>query len=204
MQRIKEPFSHTMEIEKSKFICYAQRCFDDTQAKDIILSLKKLHPHATHHCYANVIGNHHEISRSNDDGEPSGTAGLPMLEALRLSGVHDCLCVVVRYFGGIKLGAGGLVRAYSSCVSETLRLAPKVQLTHVYSYRMTFDYEYIGKFDYLLANKNAIILNKEYGELVDYWFYIQEISFLSQVQEYSSGKITPTLLCEEIIELEVD
>lgn len=202
MLRIREDFNHSIEIEKSRFLCYVHRCFDDAEAKDYILSIKRLHPRANHHCYAYVIGENHEISRSNDDGEPAGTAGAPMLEALRLSGIHDCICIVVRYFGGIKLGAGGLVRAYSSIVSETLRLAPCTKLTHVYLYQMSFGYEYIGKFDYLLTSKNAIFLNKEYGELVDYRFYVRDTSFLTQIQEYSSGTILPELLGEQLIELE--
>lgn len=202
MLRIKNLFNHMVEIEKSRFICYVQRCFDEEQAKKFIAETRKQHPKANHHCYAYVIGSNHEISRSNDDNEPAGTAGLPMLESLRLSGIQDCVCVVVRYFGGIKLGTGGLVRAYSSIVSETLRLAPVVKLVKVYCYAMNFDYELIGRFDFLLSQKNAIILDKEYGELVYYRFNVLDTSFLADIQEYSSGKVIPQYLSEEIIEID--
>ena len=168
---------------------------------DFISQMKKLHPNASHHCYSYTIGSHHDISRSNDDGEPSGTAGSPMLEALRLSNIHDCICITVRYFGGIKLGAGGLVRAYSTSVSETLKIAPKTKLTLVYHYQMSFGYEWIGKFEYILRTQNAILLNQDYGELVSYDFYVYDHSFLSQIQELTSNTITPKYLDEEWIEV---
>lgn len=202
MKRIKKEYQHTIEIEKSKFLCHVNRCFSEQEAKEYIAVVKKQHPNANHHCYAYVIGEHQELTRSNDDGEPSGTAGSPMLESLRLSGISDCVCVVVRYFGGIKLGTGGLVRAYSSCVSETIKLAPKVSLQSVYHYQMKFGYELLGKIEYLLTQKNAIILEKKYSEFVVFEFYIPEASFVSSIQEWSSGQTTPQLLGQPIIELE--
>lgn len=201
MLRLQDDFIHTLELSKSKFICYAHRVFHEAEAKEYLLQIKKLHPDASHHCYAYVIGSHHDISRSNDDGEPSGTAGSPMLEALRLSGIHDCMCITVRYFGGIKLGAGGLVRAYSAAVSETLKAAPKMKITLVYHYQMSFGYEWIGKLDYILRTQNATLLQQDYGESVSYDFYVYDHSFLSQIQELTSNTIIPRFLKEEWIEL---
>ncbi len=117
---------HEVEIKRSRFITYLFRVATEAQARDRIAALRKTHFDARHHCSAFVLGPDRMIQRSNDDGEPSGTAGIPMLEALakRDTGqgteLSDVLAVCVRYFGGIKLGAGGLVRAYSDSVSQAL------------------------------------------------------------------------------------
>lgn len=189
MYRLAKEYIRQMEIEKSRFITYAKRIFSEEEAKNYLNEIKKLHPNATHHCYAFVIGANHEQQRSNDDGEPSGTAGVPMLEALRLSGIHDCIVITVRYFGGIKLGAGGLVRAYSSSVSLCLQEAPKVELCEMFEYTISFGYEWINKIDYLLQTKNAIILSKEYDVSVTYQFALDDCSIEKQLQELSSGSL---------------
>ena len=97
--RLKEDFHHTIVIERSEFICYVRKCLDEAQAKAFIQEIRRLHPEANHHCYAYIAGQHNELQRSNDAGEPSGTAGVPMLESLKLSGLQDCCAVTVRYFG---------------------------------------------------------------------------------------------------------
>lgn len=196
MYRLANEFIRNMEIEKSRFITYAKRVFSEEEAKSYLNEIKKMHPNATHHCYAFVIGSNHEQQRSNDDGEPSGTAGVPMLEALRLSGIHDCIVITVRYFGGIKLGAGGLVRAYSTSVSECLKEAPKVELCEMFEYEMSFGYEWINKLDYILQTKNAILLSKDYDVSVKYKFALNDRSIEAQLQELSSGSLEvpePTL-----------
>ena len=203
MQRIKEEFHNQIDIEKSKFITYVNRCFSEAEAKDYVQKIKKMHPDATHHCYAFVIGENHELARSNDDGEPSGTAGMPILEALRLSGVHDFVCVVVRYFGGIKLGAGGLVRAYSSSASETIKKAPRVELVTMNSYSLTFPYDYIRQLDYLLESKNAIITNKDYDISVTYTFFSNYDNLSKDIQELSSGTLELVDLGPSILEKEL-
>ena len=200
MERIKKEFVNQIEIEKSKFITYVNRCFSEQEAKDYVLSIKKLHPNATHHCYAFCIGENHELQRSNDDGEPSGTAGMPILEALRLSGVHDVVCVVVRYFGGIKLGAGGLVRAYSSSASEAIKLAPHTTLLSMHKYQIAFSYDYIRPLDYLLEQKNAIITSKDYDVQVTYTFFSDDDSIPLAIQEMSSGSLQLIDLGIEILE----
>lgn len=189
MYRLASEFIRNMEIEKSRFITYAKRVFSEEEAKSYLNEIKKMHPNATHHCYAFVIGANHEQQRSNDDGEPAGTAGVPMLEALRLSGIHDCIVITVRYFGGIKLGAGGLVRAYSTSVSQCLQEAPKVELCEMFEYTMSFGYEWINKIDYILQTKNAIIQSKDYDVLVTYTFALNDRSIEPQLQELSSGSL---------------
>ncbi len=112
--------SHEIEIKKSRFICHLARVEDEDEAQAFIAGIRKQYWEARHNCTAFVIGGEHPRERSNDDGEPGGTAGVPMLEVLRRRGLTDTVAVVTRYFGGIKLGAGGLVRAYGSAVSEAV------------------------------------------------------------------------------------
>jgi uncharacterized YigZ family protein len=112
--------SHEIEVKRSRFICYLARVGDEEAAQEFIASVRKRHWDARHNCTAFVVGAEHRRERSNDDGEPAGTAGVPMLEVLRRRGVTDTVAVVTRYFGGVLLGAGGLVRAYGGAVSAAL------------------------------------------------------------------------------------
>jgi uncharacterized YigZ family protein len=123
------------EISRSRFVCLLSPVGDETAARERIARARALHPRARHHCTAFVVGPGAEVERSNDDGEPSGTAGAPMLEALRGAGVSDVVAVVVRYFGGVLLGTGGLTRAYRGAVSGALALAAPV----VRQRRLRFD-----------------------------------------------------------------
>ena len=196
--RLKEEFTHTIEIEKSKFICILSRVFSEAEAREKIQSIRKAMPDATHHCTAFVIGENNELARSNDDGEPSGTAGVPMLEALKRSGLHDTLAVVVRYFGGIKLGAGGLVRAYSRSVSEAVALAKKTKTMKMHHYVLTVPYSLLGKMEYTL--KSCDVVNKEYGEMVSLEFYAESKEIEMVISENTSGKHMPHHLEEVVVE----
>ncbi|MFI5534551.1 YigZ family protein [Kitasatospora sp. NPDC051853] len=111
---------HELEIKKSRFICHLARVADEEEAQAFIAGIRKQYWDARHNCTAFVVGGEHPRERSSDDGEPGGTAGVPMLEVLRRRGLTDTVAVVTRYFGGIKLGAGGLVRAYGTAVSEAV------------------------------------------------------------------------------------
>ncbi|GAA0702649.1 YigZ family protein [Kitasatospora atroaurantiaca] len=117
---IRRSGSHEIEIKKSRFICHLARVADEEEAQAFIAGIRKQYWDARHNCTAFVVGGEQPRERSNDDGEPGGTAGVPMLEVLRRRGLTDTVAVVTRYFGGIKLGAGGLVRAYGSAVSEAV------------------------------------------------------------------------------------
>lgn len=128
------PFRHELEIKRSRFITVLARTGGEEEARSLIAALRREFHDARHHCSAFVLGPERGVQRSNDDGEPSGTAGIPMLEALLkretapgTTDLSDVTAVVVRYFGGILLGAGGLVRAYSESVSSALELAPLVR-----------------------------------------------------------------------------
>ncbi|WP_337020026.1 YigZ family protein, partial [Oceanobacillus massiliensis] len=107
-------------IQKSRFIGYVRRVESEEAAHDFIQEIKKKHHDATHNCSAYIIGEHDQIQKANDDGEPSGTAGVPILEVLKKQHLKDTAVVVTRYFGGIKLGAGGLIRAYGSTTSHAI------------------------------------------------------------------------------------
>lgn len=125
---LRDDIEHEIEIKRSRFICYLSRVETEADAREYVELIRTEHRLARHHCTAFVLGADRMIQRSNDDGEPSGTAGLPMLEALTLftrpgetaPDLSDTIAVVVRYFGGVLLGAGGLVRAYSDSVSQAL------------------------------------------------------------------------------------
>jgi uncharacterized YigZ family protein len=112
--------SHEIEIKKSRFICHLARVGDEEAAQAFIAAIRKQYWDARHNCTAFVVGAEQRRERSNDDGEPAGTAGVPMLEVLRRRGLTDTVAVVTRYFGGVLLGAGGLVRAYAGAVSEAV------------------------------------------------------------------------------------
>ena len=127
-------FRHEIEVKRSRFITVLARTADEDAARTVLAGLRREFHDARHHCFAFVLGPDRGVQRSNDDGEPSGTAGVPMLEALLkretapgVADLSDVAAVVVRYFGGILLGAGGLVRAYSESVSGALELAPLVR-----------------------------------------------------------------------------
>lgn len=125
-ETIAAPVETELEISRSRFLTHLERVDDEVEAREVIASVKAEHPKARHHCTAFVIGPKAAIQRSNDDGEPAGTAGAPMLEALTAAGLSDVVAIVTRYFGGVLLGAGGLTRAYRSAVAEATAAAKRV------------------------------------------------------------------------------
>ncbi len=152
MNTINGEIINTIEINKSSFITYLKHTSSINDAKQYIEQIKKAHPDATHHVVAMLIGKTGEYGQANDDGEPSGTAGLPALEVFRKNDITNFTCVIVRYFGGIKLGAGGLVRAYSKSASEALK---KIEITPIIEYstlKITFDYCFLNLIENRLSN----------------------------------------------------
>lgn len=133
------------EIKKSRFLCHLKRVTSEEEAKAFIQGIKKEHWKANHNCSAYLIGEHSEIQRSSDDGEPSGTAGVPMLEVLKKNDLINVCVVVTRYFGGIKLGAGGLIRAYSHAVSHGLQTVGLVMGKLQQEISLDLDYSLLGK-----------------------------------------------------------
>lgn len=148
------------EINKSSFITYLKLVTTVTDAKNYIKEIKELHPNATHHVTAYLIGPTGEHGHANDDGEPSGTAGLPVLDVFKKNDITNFVCIVVRYFGGIKLGAGGLVRAYSSSASLGLKEAGIAPIINYQILELTFNYSFMN----ILENKlkNYEIISKDF------------------------------------------
>lgn len=202
MYRIKEDHEEQMEIKKSRFITYLHRTESEADAKAFLTAIRRLHPDATHHCYAFIIGEHNEIKRSNDDGEPAGTAGVPMLECLDRNHMQDIIAITVRYFGGIKLGAGGLIRAYSKCVSHALSTAQITKKQWMEKYEIRFSYDLIGRIDYYFREHCLEILDKAYDEEVCYT-YLCDHDNSADFQELSNGKFLPRFIERTLIEVPV-
>lgn len=132
-------------VQKSRFICSLRRVRTEAEAQAFIREIKKEFWDATHNCSAYIVGTSPRAERSNDDGEPSGTAGSPMLEVLRQKGICNTAAVVTRYFGGIKLGAGGLTRTYGKAVSEAVRAAGLSRPVRMGQYRFSWPVEDVGR-----------------------------------------------------------
>ena len=181
---IKEECTNTIVIEKSRFITYLEYCENEEQYKEYLKTIKKKHYDATHVCSA-FLGK--DTRRSSDDGEPSGTAGVPMLSCLDKHGMENTAAFVVRYFGGIKLGAGGLIRAYSSSVSEAIKQANLVEDRIFNQYTITLNYETANRVDYLL-NKECEEVETEYSENVKYTFLTNDEKVLNRIEELTSGQ----------------
>ena len=180
---IKNETVHTIIIDKSEFICYMNKVETEEEFKAYLQTIRKKHHDASHACSAFVSGN---IKRSSDDGEPSGTAGAPMLNVLEKNNLDKTCAIVVRYFGGIKLGAGGLIRAYSSSVSETLKEALIVEEVEYPKYALTLPYDVANKINYFLTN-NTYDLYTEYSENVYFEFALDSESKIKTILEYTKG-----------------
>lgn len=186
---------HTYEeiISKSRFITYLFVVNDEAEAKQRIQEIKAKHKDANHNCSAYTIGDQHQIQKANDDGEPSGTAGVPMLEALKKNDVHNVVAIVTRYFGGIKLGTGGLIRAYQGGVSSAIQSIGKVEIKNALKYNVTMSYENTGKFEHSIASKPFVVLDTIYTDKVSYIIQLvteDKESFEEFVTESTQGTAT--------------
>lgn len=177
--------------KKSRFIGQIFPIHSEEEAQRIVNEIRKKHYDARHHCFAYVLGEKNEIERCSDDGEPSGTAGRPMLDLLVGAGVHDALAVVTRYFGGVLLGTGGLVRAYSAATKEALQKCDIREKEAGYRTTILADYVDFGKIQYLAANLGLSEENVEYGEKVSVTYGISEQqidAFEKEVINKTGGK----------------
>jgi uncharacterized YigZ family protein len=171
---IKGNGEHEIIIEKSRFICYVDRATTEEEAQEFINKIKKQHRDANHNCSAYLIGEHDNIQKANDDGEPSGTAGVPILEVLKKKGLKDIVVVITRYFGGIKLGAGGLIRAYGKATSEGINHTGIVERKLMRVMSVTVDYTWVGKIENELRSSNYQLKNVNYMENVEFEIYVEE------------------------------
>lgn len=165
---IKQAHSIENVISKSRFIAYIKPVSTENEAKAFIDEIKTKHKDATHNCSAYTVGPEMNIQKANDDGEPSGTAGIPMLEILKKQEIHNVCVVVTRYFGGIKLGAGGLIRAYSGAVRDVIYDIGRVELREAIPVTVTLDYDQTGKFEYELASTTFLLREQFYTDKVSY------------------------------------
>lgn len=185
-------FSDSLEIKRSKFVTFVTQAESEATAREFIAQVKHQHPQARHHCSAFII---HQpgrtpLERSNDDGEPSGTAGTPMLDVLRGSGYLDVVAVVVRYFGGVKLGAGGLVHAYSEAVSRALMGVSTTWRGEMTLFRTSFTHAYAGRYEAELRAHGFLIVDKSYEARVHLTLAVrigQEDHLRAVVASMSSG-----------------
>lgn len=162
MFTIVKDFRQEIVIEKSRFICTLKKVDSEAEAQEFIKAIKKEFWDATHNCSAYIVDE--MAQRSSDDGEPSGTAGLPMLEVLRKNKLTNTAAVVTRYFGGIKLGAGGLVRAYTNSVAEAVRVTGIAQKVLVSRFSFMYDLNDVGKILNILYQQQLFeIADVEYG-----------------------------------------
>ena len=178
--------------KKSQFIGYAKRCETEEEAKAFVAEIKSQHKQATHNCWAYVVGKNMGIQRYSDDGEPQGTAGIPILEVMKKSDITDCAIVVTRYYGGILLGTGGLTRAYTKGASIALKAGGVVEKVDGVKVSLHLDYDLIGKVQYFCGQNNWHIEDTEYTDKVIVHI-LAEVSTAEEIEktatEASNGKI---------------
>ena len=174
--------TYEQTIKKSRFICSIARVSSEEEAQQFITSIQAANKKATHNCFAYMIGDNDQIQRESDNGEPSGTAGIPILESLKLAKIHNVVAVVTRYFGGIKLGAGGLIRAYSNTTTEAIHQAGLVQRIKQAILKITVTYALHDPLLYYLKENNLEVADEEYGVNVETSIYVNETD-LEDVKE---------------------
>jgi len=190
-------------ISKSRFLTYIERAETEEDAMMFIERIKKMHHNATHNCSAYIIGEHDHIQKANDDGEPSGTAGVPMLEVLKKQGLKDTVVVVTRYFGGIKLGGGGLIRAYGKATTEGLLAAQVVERKLHHLMKIEIDYTWLGKVENEIRNSAYSLEEIRYLEGVEIVVSVlkeEEEQFINWMTELTNGQATITFESAQFIE----
>ncbi|MGL5417112.1 MAG: YigZ family protein [Clostridium sp.] len=173
------------EEKKSEFIGYAKRVQNEEEAKEFIAEIKNMHKQARHNCFAYVIGENYGIQRYSDDGEPQGTAGIPILEVMKKSNITDCAVVVTRYFGGILLGAGGLTRAYTKGASIALKAGGIVEKVEGCKLSIEVPYDLLGKMQHVCGQQEWYIEDVEYTDKVVIYIYAEIINLEKMIEEFT-------------------
>jgi len=190
-------------LSKSRFISYVNRAETEEEAIEFINQIKKQHPNATHNCSCYMVGEHDQIQKANDDGEPSGTAGVPMLEVLKKQGLKDTVVVVTRYFGGIKLGGGGLIRAYGKATTEGIEAAQVVERKLHHVMKISIDYTWLGKVENEIRNSNYTLNSIQYAEGVEVLVEVLASdveTFTNWVTELTNGQSTVNCIDKKFVE----
>ena len=189
---IKEDGMVQEEIKKSRFICHVKRVYSEEEARAFITAIKKEHYKATHNCSAFIIGEKSDIKRTSDDGEPSGTAGAPMLGVLEKHNLTNLCVVVTRYFGGIKLGAGGLIRAYAGSVALAIKEIGLVEIKEQAGLRLRLSYSQYQDFTNFLKTENLAEYDTEFTDTVSTLLFVDkgERELLKdKLTEFFKGKL---------------
>lgn len=203
---IKENSYDEFVEKKSTFITHLIRVTSEEEAREFIQKMKKKHYDATHVCSCYVVGDNNEITRANDDGEPSGTAGAPMLDVLVKNEIKNVCATVIRYFGGTKLGTGGLVRAYGGGIINALKNATLVERKDALEIRLELDYSLNGKIEYEIEKTNFIVNNLEYTDKIIYTIYVMEEdydSFQSWIANLTNGQFKILSTHEKQLEFDI-
>lgn len=192
---IKEDGQVQEEIKKSRFICHVKRIYSEEEARDFITAIKKEHYKATHNCSAFIVGERSEIKRTSDDGEPSGTAGVPMLGVLENHNLTNVCVVVTRYFGGIKLGAGGLIRAYAGSVALAVKEIGIIEIKEQAGIAIQMSYAQYQEYSNFLKEHNLMELETNFTDQIDTIIYVdkeEKENIKSALVEFFNGKVTLT------------
>ncbi|HCS85192.1 YigZ family protein [Lactococcus garvieae] len=203
---IKKDFIAEEEIKKSRFICHLKRVYTEEEARAFISEIKKEHHKANHNCSAFTLGERQEIQHSSDDGEPSGTAGVPMLEILKKREITNVCAVVTRYFGGIKLGAGGLIRAYAGSVGHALDQVGLVKFVTQEQLILTLDYGNYDGLQRFLSTQGLVISESEFLSDVTVKLFVdldKTEQLLADLIEQFSGKISVAKGEKQLVEVDI-
>ena len=193
MKTISKNIENEIIINKSRFICKLVKVYSEEDVMNALNNVKEEYKDATHYCYSYIINN---TERFNDDGEPGGTAGMPILNVLKQNELNYVLCIVIRYFGGIKLGAGGLVRAYTKSASECLNNSTLKELKIGFSIKILFDYDKVKLIDYTLNNID--IKDKTFEDKITYTFDISNENY-DKIKEILSSNCNEISISDNIL-----
>ena len=184
--------SNEIVIDRSRFICHVFRVESVDEANRYINKIREEHNRANHNCVAYLIGENNEFGRAADDGEPSGTAGAPMLDVLQRQNIRNCLVIVTRYFGGVKLGAGGLIRAYGSAVSEGLKAVGLIRRVKMQSVWLTCDYSLYDTLHSRIKGLGYAVGQTQYSDRVKLEILVEIVdveNFKKWVVEFSNDNV---------------
>lgn len=202
-----EIFSAEYEVKKSVFIAHVKHVESEESAREFVQQVRKKYFDATHNCSAWILGEGGNLQKSNDDGEPGGTAGNPILETIKKNDLTNTAVVVTRYFGGIKLGAGGLIRAYSHTASLGLSAAKIICMTPFQRIALTLEYNFLAQVENFLRKKNIAVESSDYTDVVTLNILIlpaQVDDFITELTDLTAANFLHELKEEILLPLEVE